>query len=309
MDRKRAASPASAEAPWVIAGPPGAAALLSSVCASPLALWRQRDWLRLAIARALRAELQGTVLGWLWPLARPALLFVVYGFFFHELVGWRLAGLPDERRFALGVWMFTGAVVWSGLADALGRATTAFVDAGRWLRRASFPTELLPLVATATPLVWMCAALLAFVLTSALTPLWPAPPVASLVLLPLLVALQALLVWGAGLVASTLHVHLRDTHHAIGLALAVLVFATPVFWVPSPTVVPGLERWLDVVTLNPLHHVLQCWRFVLLGPEPRTAYTTTFAHSLAVFAATAVTLWVVGLVVFKSARRTLFDEV
>jgi hypothetical protein len=37
--------------------------------------------------------------------------------------------------------------------------------------------------------------------------------------------------------------------------LSLALFATPVFWVPSPEVLPGIGRWLGLVDLNPLHHL------------------------------------------------------
>lgn len=309
MDRKRAASPASSDPAWIVAGPTGAAAFLTTVGALPRTVWRRRDWLALQVARALRSELSGTVLGWAWPLLRPAALFAVYGFFFHEIVGWRLEGLAPEHRFALGAWMATGAVLWSGFADALVRATTAFTDASRLVRRASFPTELLPLAAAIVPLCWTLVAATAFVGASAVTSFWPVPPPTALALVPLLCAIEVMLLWGLGLVLGTLHVHLRDTQHAVVLALSILVFATPVFWVPSAAVVPGLEPWLGLLEWNPLHHLLQCWRLVLLGGEPALGYTGSFGRSLAIVASVAAAVLVLGSSVFERARRSLFDEV
>ncbi len=102
---------------------------------------------------------------------------------------------------------------------------------------------------------------------------------------------------------------LRDTQHALGVLLSLALFATPVFWVPSTDVLPGLAPWMDIVTANPLHHLLNAWRGVLLPRAPETCFTTSVAGSLAVLAPWAVATFLAGFAVFASSQDHFADEI
>ena len=57
---------------------------------------------------------------------------------------------------------------------------------------------------------------------------------------------------------------------------------TPVFWVPSPEVIPEIAPWLPWVELNPMHHLLVLWRSALLGGRPEFLFEGELVRSVAV---------------------------
>ncbi len=294
---------------WVSAEVPSLLASVRRLAAWPGLIRRRWDLVAVSVRRDLQARFRGTLLGFAWVLAHPLLLFAVYAFIFTHLLGVRLAVGEGAPPGAMGVYMFTGTLCWSAFADAVQRSTSCVVDNRNLVRQVQFPSELLPLQVGLSSLVTLVAGVAAFVVFTALSPVWRAPGLALLLWAPVLLFLQLLLTTGLGLALSAIHVLWRDTLPLVGIALTVGMFATPIFWVPIPEVLPGIERWLPLVEANPLHHLVYAWREVLMGGEPGFVFAGDFAHSLQRVALWAVGIFAAGSIVFFRQQRQLADEV
>jgi lipopolysaccharide transport system permease protein len=294
---------------WVGPEGPTPREVLDGWLALPGRLWGQRELVAIGVRRELATRFGGTLLGRLWPLLQPAALFGVYGFLFTRLLGVRMPDLPAGRESALGVYMFVGVLVWSGFAEGLSSAASSITDGGNLIRKIAFPSEVLPLQSVLADALTFLMALAAFILLCAVTPLWSLPGPGALAWIPLLLALQLALTYGLALAAATLQVFLRDTRHALAIALTLGMFFTPVFWVPSAQVLPGLEPWLPLVEASPLHHLLQAWRLVLMGGQPGALFTGSLTGSLARLAPWALGSLALGHALYTAARRRLADEV
>jgi ABC-type polysaccharide/polyol phosphate export permease len=294
-------------AEWIDARPLTLVEALGRLPGFPARLWRQRELVAAWVRRDLRSRLLGTFLGRAWPLLAPLLLFGAYWFVFTRLLGFRLPGLAPGQTAALGVWMFLGVVVWTAFAESLTRCTHAILDNARLVARVQFPAELLPVEIVLAQLVTMSIALVLFVVVAPLAGVWRVPG-AWLAAAPLVLLLQALFTAGLGLLLATLQVFVRDTAHVVGVGLTLWMFATPLFWVPAPEVLPGIEGWLGFVDANPMHHLLYVWRAGLMGLEPELCFGTSVPRSLALFAAWAVGSFALGHTAFVLGARRFPDE-
>ncbi|MCP3919633.1 MAG: ABC transporter permease [bacterium] len=274
---------------------------------APGRLWRSRDLVWTFVARDLGARLRGTALGPLWPLIHPLALFAAYGFVFSTLLGIRMPGTAAELGHAYGVYLFTGTLVWAAFSEATSRAATSIVDHRHLVQRTAFPGEVLPFEIVLSTTVTQLIAVLAFVLACVLTPLWPAPG-ASLVWLPAILVLQVTFTSGLALGLAALHVVRRDVAQIWSVVLTFFMFATPLFWVASSDVLPGIETWLPWIEWNPLHHLLRAWRAVLMGGAPVGLFTESPAPALLAFAPFAVAALVAGLGLFCGLERRFTDE-
>lgn len=293
---------------WVEADAPRLSAALAQVVSLAPRLWRARDLVAAGVRRDLAARLSGTALGFFWPLAAPALYFAVYYVIFAQLFGVELRGLPAGQGAAVGVYMFLGAALWSGFAEALSRATSSLVDHGSLIKKLAFPSEVLPLVVVLSSAITTLLAVLVFVLACLATPVWRAPGIAIL-WAPVLFALQIAFTYGLALFASALCVSLRDTKEALTVLLTVLMFATPVFWIPLRELVPGLDAWLPWIEANPLQHLLYAWRAALMGGEPAAVFARPIASSVLVLVPWALGALAAGGLFFELHKRRFPDEV
>jgi lipopolysaccharide transport system permease protein len=293
---------------WRTAEPPGARELARLALSAPVRLGGERGRLALGVRRELGARLRGTLLGGAWVFLAPLASFALYWFLFARLLGVRLPDLPESLSSAMGVWIFTGALVWSAFAEGLARAARALEEGAGLIVHLGFPCELLPLQPVLASLALLVPGLGVFALVCLCTPLWPAPG-ASWLLVPVLVVLQALFTAGLAWIAATAQVFLEDTAQGLPLALAVLALLTPVFWVPSVDALPALGPWLGWIELNPLHSLLVAWRWALLGGEPGALFAGGPWPHVARFAAWAAGAFLLGQLVFQAQARHFADEV
>jgi ABC-type polysaccharide/polyol phosphate export permease len=246
----------------------------------------------------------------LWPFLQPLCLFAIYGLLFGSVLGVHMP-LAGEWGLSLdwgyGLWLWTGALVWASFSECLPRAVTCIVDQRGLVRKLVFPCEVLPLEIVLSSLLTLAIGLIAYLAASSV--LLGLRPSAELLWLPVIVLVQAVWMWGLALFCAAMQVWLRDTQHVVGILLSLAMFATPVFWIPAPEVLPGIAPWMGFVHANPLHHLLNAWRGVLLPDAPASCFTTTVVGSLAVLVPWALGTFLVGYATFAAGQDTFADEV
>ena len=81
----------------------------------------------------------------------------------------------------------------------------------------------------------------------------------ALLTLPVIMAVEYLLALGMALLASAVTVYFRDLEHILGIISMAWMYMTPIMY--DKAIVP--ERLLPVFNLNPMTHVIECYRDVL----------------------------------------------
>ncbi len=202
-------------------------------------------------SRDLRLRYQGSVLGWLWSLARPLALGLVLSFALDTVLR---AGITTT-------FLLTGLFPWFWFQSSVQGATTTFVGNGGLLKKVRFPRAVLPLsIVMGNTLQFLLAlpVLATFLILDGYNPepVW-------LLGVPLLFIVQLLLTCGVALFISTATVFFRDLEHITDVLLTLLFYATPIIY--SADRLPDQYDW--VVRVNPLAPVMEGWRDVLLDGE------------------------------------------
>jgi lipopolysaccharide transport system permease protein len=300
---------------WVTARPTAWREVLVRVLRLPWLVAEHWDLVRTTLKRDITARFQGTLFGWAWPVLQPLALFAIYFFIFTRLIPQRLGELPEGMEAGMGVYMFTAMIAWSALSESLARGTTVIVDNGNLIKKLVFPSELLPLNVVLASLTVMLFGISIYILATLVTPVW-SPPGWSLLWAPVILAVQAVFIYGLVLFLSTLQVFLRDTSQVVGMGVTVWMFLTPIFWVPE-LLGEGFEAYRPVIEHNPAYHMVSAWRGALMGDvvtrfqggviEPVLAARIP-AH-LGAFALWALASYGVGYAFFTFSQRRFADEV
>jgi lipopolysaccharide transport system permease protein len=261
-------------------------ALLSGMAADLLAS-RELAW-RLFV-RNTKARYRQTLLGYFWAFAPPLVTAAVFLFL-------RRSGVfaVGETAVPYSVFLFTGLVLWQTFVDALASPLRMVNHSRDMLSKINFPREALVLAGLAEVLfnflvrgVLLAAVLLWF--RVALAP--------SALLFPL--GLLALI--GVGLALGLLLVPIgilyQDVEQALGAAVALWFFVTPVIY-PAPRDYPASLT----MTLNPASAVLDTARAWLLGAPPLYV-----AGTVAIGAGTLVVL-LVGWLLYRLALPILIER-
>jgi ABC-2 type transport system permease protein len=197
----------------------------------------------------------GSVLGYLWSLAKPLMYFTVLWIVFGSLFK------PGIERFPL--YLLIGIVLYTFVADAVTATLPSIVSSGPTIRRIAFPPLVIPLatsLATAMTFLANCIAVALFLAFGRIT-----PEPSWLLLVPLVLELYIFVV-ALALLASTLFVRFRDVGQIWEVASSLLFFSAPIMY--PITILPGWAQRL--VELNPFVQVLQDVRSVLLGSDLAT---------------------------------------
>jgi ABC-2 type transport system permease protein len=272
-----------------IAWEPGGGTVSDDSYIAPRATFGQRLAYNARILEVLsRSEFKlkyaGSVLGYLWSLAKPLMYFSVLWIVFGSLFK------PGIDHFAL--YLLIGIVLYTFLADAVTATLPSIVSGAPTLRRISFPPVVIPLatsLATAMTFLANCVAIAAFLGFSRIR-----PRVDWLLLVPLVLELYILVV-GLGLLAATLFVRFRDVGQIWDVASSLLFFSSPIMY--PITILPHWAQRL--VELNPFVQVMQDVRSILLGTDAATAGVTPRFDSRLFPIAIAVILLAIGLLLHR----------
>jgi lipopolysaccharide transport system permease protein len=236
--------------------------------------------------RELASMHRFTLLGWAWPLVRQLVQFAVLLVVFTAVVD---LGIPDYPAFIL-----SGLLAWTWFSTGLQRASSSLISGRHLVFQPRFPALALPAVAVTIPLIDFLIALpvMVGVLVFTTGVHW------TLVLLPVVMAVQLVLMLGIGWLTASLSVYLRDVAQIVGVGLLMVFYLTPVFY--DHARVGGDYAWL--LDLNPLTTLLLSYRDVMLDGE------VPAAGPLALLAAVSALLALAGYAVFRRLEGGFVDE-
>jgi ABC-2 type transport system permease protein len=225
---------------------------------------RQRffDLLWLMAVTEFKRVYFGTVLGYLWSLVRPLLLFGVLYFVFTE--GLKIGNTDEVDHYA--VLLLMGIVLYTFFQESTTQSVTSVVNQEGVVRKTQFPRLVIPLatVLTATfNFTLNFLVVLAFVLVFGVDPSWTwlLLPVAIFFLISFTVAASAAL--------SVLYVRFRDVAIIWTVVAQVLFYATPIIY---PITVFDNQTTERLLLINPLAVIFEQVRvWVLAEPQAPTA--------------------------------------
>jgi ABC-2 type transport system permease protein len=259
--------------------------------------WRRFATITLTLAKnEFKVRYFGSVLGYLWSLMRPLMVFgVLYVVFTHVV---RFGG--DIKHYPLKLLL--AIVLWSFFAEATSQSIASLVAREGLLRKVPFPPAVIPLsvaLTSAFNLGLNLLVVIAFVLITGI-----APAASWLELLPLL-ALLILLTVSASMLLAVLYVPFRDMAPIWEVIAQMLFWGTPIIYVIS-TVPESAREWM---MLNPLAAIIEQARHAVIDPTAPTAAASIGGGArLLIPLGIIVLLLALSLEIYRRARFTLAER-
>lgn len=223
---------------------------------------RERTQSRLTVAlvrqlvrKDLKIKYQSSSLGFLWSLANPLLMLVVYTFVFQFVLR---SGVPF-----FGFFLLSGLLIWNFFSMAVSGAATSITGNAGLVKKVPFPHSALPLAAVGFAGVQVLLQFAVFIAALVLFGWAPLRPEVLLVVPAVLVAL--VLTVGLSLFVAATTVRMRDTQHLLEIALFAWMWLTPIIYPPSLVhdLLGDRGQWLYY--LNPLAGVVVSLQRALYG--------------------------------------------
>ena len=259
--------------------------------------WRQLWDLSRTLARhELKQRYFGSVVGHLWALLRPLMLFGVMYFVFTHIVKFGTA-VPNYP-----IYLLTSLVVWGYFAETTATGVTCLVAHENLLRKIRFPRLMIPLslaLTSAYQLVLNVGVVVAFMLLSGIGPRWT-----WLAAIPL-IACFCLFTVGVTMGLASVYVRFRDTNPIWEVFSQLLFWASPIIYVatfPPPSV-------RELLAASPVSATLTQLRVWLIDPAAPTAADVLGGKIyLLIPVAIAISCMVLGVLVFGYMAPRVAEE-
>ena len=224
--------------------------------------WAYRDLLRNLVVRDLKTRYKRSVLGFAWSFLNPLFMVMIFTVVFTVIA--RAQNVPNYPLFAL-----CGLLAWNFLAGSVSGAARSIVGNAHLIDKVYFPRELLPISVVFSNLINFILSLIVFFV---LLLLFRVPLSWWVLSLPIIIAVQFVLVVGLALIVAALNVFYRDVEHVLDVGLLAWFFLTPIFWelellpnkLPLPWGDGGIDIWLLEYRLNPMASLVTDYRYILL---------------------------------------------
>jgi len=216
-----------------------------------------RSLLRELVSSDFKLRYQGSVLGYLWSLLRPLMLFGVLYIVFTKVFkfGKDIPYYPSYLLLGLVAWTFFIEATTSGMNSITGRSDL--------VRKVNIPKYIIVVSTAVSALINFCLNLIVVVIFMLIGHV---PFRDTLILMPLLIVELIILCLGFSFLLSAMFVKFRDISHIWDVILQILFYATPIIY--SLAIVP--HRFASLLSLNPLAQIIQDMRWVAITPVTLT---------------------------------------
>jgi ABC-2 type transport system permease protein len=203
----------------------------------------------------------GTVLGYLWSLIRPLMLFGVLLFVFT-----RVFRIGSDKVEYYPVMLLLGIVLFTFFQEATTNSVTSVVAQEGVVRKTQFPRLVIPLSTVLTAAFNFSLNLvivLVFLLAFGVDPTW------TWLLFPVALVLLLAFTAGVSMALSVLYVRFRDIAIIWTVLAQVLFYATPILYPINFESDSTYERILMISPLTAIFEQVRVW--VLNEPQAPTA--------------------------------------
>lgn len=221
---------------------------------------RNRILLRELVITDFKLRYQGSVLGYLWSLLKPLMLFAILYVVFVEFLRFG----SDVEHFP--VYLLLGIVLWTFFAEATSQGMSAIVGRGDVIRKINFPKYIIVISGTLSALINLFLNLLVvlvFILFNGVD------ISASVLLLPLNILELYVFSLAIAFWLSALFVKYRDIGHIWEVFLQGAFYATPILY-PMSMVIERSETAAKILLLNPVAQIIQDARYNLITHQTAT---------------------------------------
>jgi ABC-2 type transport system permease protein len=208
---------------------------------------------------------QGSVLGYVWSLLRPLLLFVILYIVFARFlkVGDSIPHYPQ--------YLLLGIVLWNYFAEVTSGSVTAIVGRGDLLRKLNFPKYVIILAGSFSAFINLILNFIVlglFMVLGGVELSWRV-----LLIFPLIGELFIFAI-ALAFFLSALYVRFRDVSYIWEVIMQGAFYATPILYPLS--LIPDAAA--KVLMLNPMAQMIQDARYALITPQTETMYQVYNGH-------------------------------
>lgn len=222
--------------------------------------------LRELVKTDFKLRYQGSLLGMMWSVLKPLMLFAVMYVVFVRFLRFG-AGIPH-----FAVSLLLAQTLWMFFQEATSQGMRAIVDRGDLLRKINFPKYIVVVSSTVSAfinLIISLAVVIVFMIINGVEFRW------TIIGFPLLVIELYIFSLGVAFILATVYVRFRDIGHIWEVLMQVWFYATPIIYPLKILLTMGLLVVVKLMLiLNPMAQIIQDSRYLLVTAETETIWNT-----------------------------------
>lgn len=234
-----------------------------------------------------KVRYRNSVLGFFWSLLNPLAYMVILTLVFSFLLR---VSIPN-----FAAWVLIGLLIWRFFSTGTGQGLATIVGNPSLITKVHVPRYLIVL---SNNLANFLGSSLEFLALLPLLILLGVSLTAWALFLPVLLALEFLLIFGVSLFLSSLNVKYRDFYQLWDIALQLGFFLSPIVY--DASLIP--ERFRLLYSLNPVTRLIESARSVFLLDRLPSAFDNTV-----ILSSVAIVL-LIGFIIFRRIETGFAEE-
>lgn len=259
--------------------------------------------LRELVKTDFKLRYQGSMLGMMWSVLKPLMLFAVMYMVFVRFLRFG-AGIPHYA-----VSLLLAQTLWSFFQEATSQGMHAIVGRGDLLRKINFPRYIVVISATVSAFINLAISLVVVLIFMIINGVEFRP---SLLLFPFVVLELYIFALGIAFILATMYVQFRDIGHIWDVVMQVWFYATPIIYPISQVISMGkLTLAKLMMMLNPVAQIIQDARYVVVTPQTETIWSLV-GSSTPLFKIVPIVITIIifaiGVMVFRRHEKTFAED-
>ena len=250
-------------------------------------MWKTRGILFNFAISDLKIRYRNSVLGVLWSFIEPLLLLAVLFVVFSTMFKFEIPNFP--------IYLLLGIVCYRFFQNGTTLALNSLTNRSSTITQIYFPRSIPGLSAGITSAIMLVFELMVLGIFMAA---FQFIPTVTILLLPLVLALELLLIFGIALPLSVLNVKFKDTEFIWGVVLSAGFFLTPIFY--QFDMLPEAIR--NVLQFSPMVQIVTMAHHVVLYGMLPSVNTVLYA----VGSISAIT--VIGYLIFRKYQAKIAED-
>ena len=243
---------------------------------------------------------QGSILGYLWAIIRPFLMFGIMYLVFAKFLrfGDEIPHYP--------VYLLVGTVLWNFFIECTNQGIQSLLIRSDLMRKIAFPKWIIVLSATTTALINLGINFVVIILFSFFSGIAPS---LGWLLVPFLILELYLLSLGLALLLGSVNIKYRDIQSIWEVLVQALFYAVPIIY-PIQMVATYSNFTAHLLMLNPIAQVIQDIRSLLVTDATLTSWEI-LPHFLLNFIPLLLVglIFIAGMFVFKHKSKYFAEEI
>ena len=243
---------------------------------------------------------QGSILGYLWAIIRPFLMFGTMYLVFAKFLrfGDEIPHYP--------VYLLVGTVLWNFFIECTNQGIQSLLIRSDLMRKIAFPKWIIVLSATTTALINLGINFIVIILFSFFSGI---APNLGWLLVPFLILELYLLSLGLALLLGSVNIKYRDVQSIWEVLVQALFYAVPIIY-PIQMVATYSNFTAHLLMLNPIAQVIQDVRSLLVTDATLTSWEILPHFLLNFIPLLLVSLvFIAGMLVFKRKSKYFAEEI